>query len=96
MSFYLTAFVKSKPGKSELLRAQLENLVRHSKQETACLQYDLHQSVEDPDVFIFYEEWENQDGLDLHNQSAYITDFVALAPELIVGQIDIYKTARIA
>jgi len=96
MSIYLTAFVKSKPGNSEALKTQLLNLVANSTKEAACLQYDLHQSQEDPNVFIFHEEWESQAGLDLHNASPYITDFVALAPELIEGSIGIYKTARIA
>ncbi|SEI37084.1 Quinol monooxygenase YgiN [Dyadobacter koreensis] len=96
MSIFLTAFVKSKPGNSEALKKQLLNLVAHSTKEEACLQYDLHQSQEDPNVFIFHEEWESQAGLDIHNASPYIIAFVALAPELIEGSISIYKTEKIA
>ncbi|MCF2447730.1 antibiotic biosynthesis monooxygenase [Dyadobacter sp. CY345] len=95
MSIYLTAFVKSKPGKSEDLKVQLLNLVANSTKEAACIQYDLHQSNEEPDVFIFHEEWESQAGLDVHNASPYISDFITLAPDLIEGNISIYKTSKI-
>ncbi|WP_199140555.1 putative quinol monooxygenase [Pedobacter sp. ASV12] len=96
MSIYLTALVKSKPGKAEELKAVLQNMVVHSRQETACLQYDLHQSTEDENLFIFQEEWTSAEGLAAHNQQAYITDFVAVAPELTESAPLIYLTQKIS
>lgn len=96
MSIYLTAFVKSKPGLSDALKAELLKLVAFSREESACLQYDLHQSEDNPNVFIFHEEWESQAGLDLHNESGHIASFVSVAPGLIEGNIEIYKTAKLA
>lgn len=95
MHIYLTATVKSKPGKSEALKEQLLKLVVSSKKEEACLQYDLHQSQSDPEFFIFHEEWESQTGLDLHNGQPHIADFIKVAPELVEGQVLIHKTHKI-
>ena len=96
MSIYLTAIVKSKPGNSEALKELLLILVENSKKEEACLQYDLHQSQNEPDFFIFHEEWESQAGLDLHNTQPHIVHFVAASAHLIEGQISIYQTNKIA
>ena len=96
MSVYLTAIVKSKAGNDAALKALLETLVVASKQEAACLQYDLHQSVEDPNLFIFHEEWADQPGLDLHNGQLHIKKFLEVSVDLIDGSIVIHKTERVA
>jgi len=67
MKVYLTAIVKSKPGSVEALKPLLSTLVSQSTQEEACLQYELYQSAEDENMFIFHETWSDQDGLDAHN-----------------------------
>jgi len=96
MPIYLTATVKSKPGKSEVLKELLLILVENSKQEEACVQYDLHQSQNEPEFFIFHEEWKTQAGLDLHNKQPHIADFLKASAQLIDGQISIYQTDKIA
>ncbi|TDE15397.1 putative quinol monooxygenase [Dyadobacter psychrotolerans] len=95
MSVYLTATIKSKTGQEEALKATLQQLAIDSKNEAACVQYDLHQSVEDPGFFIFHEEWTDQSGLDLHNVQPHILKFQKEAADLIEGKVAIYKTVRV-
>lgn len=89
MKVYLTAFVKAKPDAVNELSAALQQLVIYSKQEPACIQYDLHQGTDDPTVFIFHETWESQEGLDIHNQQPYLEAFPS---QLVDGGVTIYKT----
>ncbi|WP_221392511.1 putative quinol monooxygenase [Dyadobacter sp. NIV53] len=96
MPIYLTATVKSKPGNNEALKKLLLELVENSRQEEACVQYDLHQSQNDPDFFIFHEEWKSREGLDLHNNQPYILDFGVKSAELIDGQVGIHITSKLA
>ena len=58
MEINLTVIIKSKPEYREELKSVLKNLVENSTKEAACLQYDLHQNIEDPNVFIFHEVME--------------------------------------
>ena len=95
MSVFLTATVKSKTGQEDALKEALQQLVVGSRNEAACIQYDLHQSVEDPGFFIFHEEWADQAGLDLHNVQPHILRFQKEAGNLVEGTVTIYKTQKV-
>lgn len=96
MKIYLTAIIKSKPGNAVAMKTFLNELVIGSTQEKACLQYDLHQSTDDENTFVFYEIWENQEGLNLHNQQAHIKTFIEQTAEIIDGPVVLYQTAKIS
>ena len=55
MNVNLTAIIKSHIGKEDALKQILLELVKGSRTEEACLQYDLHQAADEPNVFIFHE-----------------------------------------
>lgn len=94
MSIYLTVTIKGKQEKAEELKELLLNMVVNSRKEKACLQYDLHQQVED-NVFIFYEEWADQAGLDAHNNQHYIKAFGEKSTDF-ASEIVIYSTKKLA
>ncbi|KIO78788.1 antibiotic biosynthesis monooxygenase [Pedobacter lusitanus] len=95
MSLYLTAIIKSTPGNAEQLKALLKTLVIGSKSEAACIQYDLHQAQEDPNVLIFHEEWASRQEWDLHNATPHIKKFAADAAIILDGKPIIYITERV-
>lgn len=82
MKIYLTAIIETKPEFLEEVKSVLENMVIETRKESACLQYDLHQSIENENTFIFYEIWANQSGLDEHNKQPYIQEFIELGSKL--------------
>jgi quinol monooxygenase YgiN len=57
----------------------LEELVAKTRQENGCIAYEVFETVNDPTVLAFFEEWESQAHLDAHIQSEH---FKALFPEL--------------
>ena len=95
MAINLTVILKSKTESIEILKSLLLDLVQNSNKETACLQYDLHQSDKEPNTFIFHEVWENQDGLDLHNQQSYLQTFFENAKLYLQEAPIIYKTNKL-
>ena len=95
MAINLIVILKSKTESIETLKSLLLDLVQNSKKETACLQYDLHQSDKEPTIFIFHEVWENQDGLDLHNQQSYLQTFFENAKLYLQEAPIIYKTNKL-
>jgi len=76
---FVVATVVANPGKEDLLREALLALAAVAKTETGFIQYDLHESLEKPGHFVFYEAWEDQRSLDLHSNSDAIKAHVAKA-----------------
>ncbi|MCD0465778.1 putative quinol monooxygenase [Flavobacterium sp. ENC] len=88
----ITAIFNSKAEHAEKLQDMLNHLVTETRKETACVRYDLHQSE---NVFILWEEWQDQPGLDLHNNQSYLLDFIAQSEALVSTPIQVYKTTQI-
>ncbi|MCZ2084186.1 MAG: antibiotic biosynthesis monooxygenase, partial [Flavobacteriales bacterium] len=77
------------------VKSILDNMVKQTRKETACLQYDLHQGIDDKNIFVFYEIWENQQGLDSHNTQPYIKEFGDIVKEKLQELPQIIKTTLI-
>lgn len=95
MKVNLTAIVKSKPDHTEEVKIYLLNMVVNSKKEEACLQYELHQNSEEPNIFVFHEIWKDEKSLEEHNNKSYIQDFVKASETLLEENVIIYKTQKI-
>ncbi len=88
----ITAILKSKPEHLTEIQNLITNLVNETRKEAACIRYDLHTSE---NVFILWEEWKDQAGLDLHNNQSYLKDFIKQTESLVSSPIQVYKTAQI-
>ncbi|MEI6437279.1 MAG: putative quinol monooxygenase [Candidatus Omnitrophota bacterium] len=52
-------------------------IIEHTRKETGCLLYSLFQDASSPGEFLFYEEYVNQEALDIHRNSEYLKHFRA-------------------
>lgn len=95
MSICLTAVIKSKPECREEVMAVLQKMVTATRKEEACIQYDLHQGVEDGNLFVFYEIWRDQRGLDRHNSQPYMLAFGELANDSLQEAPQMYVTNKL-
>lgn len=96
MVIYITVILKAKENFIQDLKNNLIKLVENSRKEKGCLQYDLHQSIAKPGVFVLHEQWESQEILDLHNAQEYLKNFFAIAGDLISEPIEVIFTNKIA
>lgn len=87
----ITAIIKSKKEKTEQVRGMVHHLVTETRKEAACVRYDLHTTE---NVFIIWEEWKDQAGLDVHNNQPYLLDFVKQSEDLVASPILVYKTIQ--
>jgi quinol monooxygenase YgiN len=62
----VVAQVRAKPGMEGQVRQELASLVAGSRRDAGCLNYDLHQAVDDPALFLFHENWASRADLDRH------------------------------
>ena len=77
------ASMKAAPGKEDELRSELEALIAPTSAEDGFVNYDLHESVEEPGAFFFYENWESAEKLDAHLATPHLVRFADLAPGLL-------------
>jgi len=89
------AHIRAKPGMEMRVRDLLLELVGPTRIEQGCINYDLHQSLEHPGEFVFYENWTTEADLDRHAKSAHIQAFRKLAPEILDGPAVITKWALV-
>ena len=90
------AFIRAKPGQSEELGRRLLALVAPSRQEAGCINYDLHRSDTDPDLWCVYENWRSADDLATHFTLPHMQAFIAALPALVEGELDLRRFSMIS
>ena len=87
----ITAIIKSKQENIEQVKNMIHHLVTETRKEAACIRYDLHTTE---NVFIIWEEWQDQPGLDFHNNQSYLQDFIIKSESLVSSPIQVFKTTQ--
>jgi quinol monooxygenase YgiN len=90
------ATMRAKPGKEEELRELLESLIEPTRAEDGCTTYALHRGIQDPALFIFFENWQSQEHLDAHLASPHLQAALPRIPELLDGELNILPLQRLA
>ena len=86
----IVARITAKPGHAPDLRAELIKLIEPSRQDPGCLQYDLHQSREHPETFLFYERWTAHELWEAHMNTPHLNSFRAAA-EPFLKELDLLQ-----
>ncbi|WP_033068798.1 putative quinol monooxygenase [Thalassospira australica] len=85
----VVATARAKPGMEEELGKRLLALVEPSRAEEGCLGYDMHQSKDDPAVWLAYENWRSEEDLALHFEMPYLKAFGDTGDEVLAGPVDV-------
>ena len=75
MTLTIIAHIHAKPSHREKVKSELVKLIAPTQAEAGCLQYDLHQDNENPDQFLFVENWENKKTWDDHMKAPHLAAF---------------------
>jgi quinol monooxygenase YgiN len=94
-SLTVFALFKARPGKEAALKNELLALIPPTRQESGCLNYDLHVDVADPAKFIFHENWKSKAHLDAHLANSHLQAFVAKMPDLLAEPLQIILAEKI-
>ena len=90
----IIANIKVNSGKVDLVKAELEKLIPVTRAEKGCLQYDLHQDNEDPEHFLFYENWESRELWQTHMNAPHLAAYIE-ATEGAVAEFSINEMSQI-
>ncbi|MFO1487782.1 MAG: putative quinol monooxygenase [Verrucomicrobiota bacterium] len=92
----VVATFEARPGQEVELKKALLSLVAPTRQEAGCINYDLHQSPENPAKFLFHENWASKAQLDAHLGNAQIQALLPRVGELCVAFPDIVIWEKIS
>ena len=65
-----------KPGHEAEAAELFRTLAEHSRAEPGCRMYLAHRSTTDPRRFFLYEQYANQDALDVHRGATHFEQYV--------------------
>jgi quinol monooxygenase YgiN len=91
-----TSWLSSRVSLSSALGAALAALIGPTRGEAGCLTYDLHQSLENAEIWFVYENWRSMQDLDSHMKSMHLRAFLTAAPTLVEGDIDLRRFTMIS
>lgn len=89
--------IEAKPeALEEVSKLSLEH-VKRSREESGCISHSVQQDVENPNRFIFFEQWQDMNALQMHfavpESQGFVTRVSALANA--EPQIKIFESTQI-
>ncbi len=67
---------RARPDTFPALNERLQELVRLTRQEAGCLQYDLSHSTEHPRTCVVIERFRSKADFDAHSSQGYLQSFI--------------------
>lgn len=89
----VTAILKPKKGQEENVLHVLQEVLIGSRNEEGNIQYDVHQSIEEP-TFVIYEVWKDQQAIETHVNSEHYEKYRQDISSLIESR-EVYKMKKL-
>jgi len=73
----LVARLKVKEDAIEQAKEAALSITEESRAEEGNINYDIHQAIDDPTVFVWHETWTSKAAIDDHFETDFFKDFFA-------------------
>lgn len=73
----IVAQIEAKADHIRLVKTELLKLVAITLEEEGCIQYQLHQDNDRPELFLFYEKWQNRELWQQHMANDHLQAYMA-------------------
>ena len=80
--------LRARPGMAAELERHLQALPAAARKEPGCADHHFHRSVDDPNVFAFYENWLSQKDFEEHIRQPIQIEFGENRGALLEGDVD--------
>lgn len=91
----VVAKIVAKEGKLNFVKAELLKLIDVTRAEEGNINYDLHQDIENPNLFIFHENWESAESLQKHLENTHMAEYIK-ATENAIEEFIVHKMIHVA
>ena len=73
--YIIHAVFEAKPGKESELKSHLTSIIKPALENPGCIKHDLHECLEHPGQFMFYEVWESKKDHDIHVSTPFVKNW---------------------
>ena len=91
----IVARILAKEGKADLVKTELLKLIEGTRAEEGNINYDLFHDNENPNFFLFYENWENRELWQKHMDNEALASYLE-ATEGAVEEFIVHEMSQIA
>lgn len=91
----LVARLKVKEDAVEEAKKAALAIVADSRAEEGNINYDIHQAIDDPTVFVWHETWADKAAIDEHFETPFFKDFFAKIEKFAAEEPQITLTKMI-
>ncbi|CUX65374.1 Antibiotic biosynthesis monooxygenase (modular protein) [Agrobacterium genomosp. 5 str. CFBP 6626] len=92
----LIATLTARPETREELYRLLVDQVGPTRAEHGCMDYNLHIDASDPCIFVFYENWIDEDAYQAHLQMPHLQPLLSQPDTLLSRPIEIQRLLRLS
>ena len=71
----IVAQILVKEEKRDFVKSELLKLIEPTRAEEGCINYDLHQDNENPNLFLFFENWTSRELWQAHINNTHIAEY---------------------
>lgn len=72
----IVAKIIAKEGRRDFVKSELLKLIDITRAEEGCINYDLHQDNDNPNLFLFYENWVNKTLWQTHMENDHLKKYM--------------------
>ncbi len=81
--------LRAKAGMETRVHQELSSLLAPTRREKGCINFDMHQSPNDPALFLFHENWESEEDLKRHFETPHIKRWIHEAEALLAEPLEL-------
>src|SRR5437764_6181481 len=78
----------AKPEMEQKVAEAFRPLIEASRREPGCLMYVVHQRKDEPQKFLLYEQYKDEDALEAHRSSAHFEKFATQGVYTMIDERD--------
>ncbi|MGD1823111.1 MAG: putative quinol monooxygenase [Pleomorphochaeta sp.] len=71
----LVANIYAKEDSIEFVKNEILKVIPSVRAEKGCVNYDLHQEINTPNMFVLYENWESREDWNAHMDAKHLKAF---------------------
>ena len=91
MNLFTVAHFRCLPGRGAEVEALLAPLVQPTAGEDGCISYRYFRDTTDDDHFVFWEEWRDENSLDVHIAESHVQTMLESVSPLLAEPIEAYR-----
>jgi quinol monooxygenase YgiN len=92
----VVARLQAKTGMEDQVRRECFALIAPSRMDEGCITYDLYQSMDDPTVFVFIENWLSREHVEKHLEMPHCQQFDQRTEGMLIGSEEITFLKKIS